>query len=140
MINQLTNSIKSFASTVEVFSSDTVRLDMLNTLHCFYPYADSYLRDFSNFPPVFFTLPFTSLLHFFLSISNLQSFLASCNGKEIFGHVGPPYMFLPLWHATLHFTLALTHAQRRVRYHVRSSLHLQCTGIFSAVLSFAAMV
>ena len=39
-------------------------------------------------------------------------------------------MFLPLWHATLHFTSAVTHAQRRVIHYVCSSLHLQCTGTF----------
>ncbi len=40
-------------------------------------------------------------------------------------------------HAIIQFTSTLTHAQQYVRHHVRSSLHLQCTGMY--FLSFTSL-
>ncbi len=114
---------------------------MLNTLHL--TIADFYLRDFTNFPTVSLRCRLLSLWPSCASSSLFRTFnlfWPRVPAEEIFGQVRPPCTFLPPWHAILHFTSSLTHEQRRVKHHVRSSLHLQCTGTFSIVLFLAAKV
>ena len=114
---------------------------MLNTLHL--TIADFYLRDFTNFLKVSLRsrllLPWPSCASSSL-FRTFSPFWPCVPTEEIFGQVGPPCIFLPPWYAILHFTSALTNAQRGLRHHVRSSLHLQCTGTSSVVLSLVATV
>lgn len=138
--------MKIFASTVEVFSSDTVILDMLNTLHLTIVFTLMLIPTYETFPTFHQCFLRCRLLPSWPSCTSsslsrtFSPFWPRVTAKKYLDMWDRPCMFLPLWHATLPFTLALTHAQRRVRYHLRSSLHLQCTGIFSTVLSLAAMV
>ncbi len=123
------------------FSATTQILDMLNTFYL--TIADFYLKDFTYFPTVFLRcrlLPFWLSYASFSLFQTFSSFWPCVSAEEIFRQVGLPCTFLSKWHVILYFISAITHAQKCVRHHICSSLHLQCTGTFSVVLSLAETV
>ena len=92
---------------------------MLNTLHLAPALTLGLTPIYETFPTshqcffvaVYFNLD-PSALPVLLS-RTFSPFWPRVAAEATFGQVGPPCVFLPPWHATLHFTLVLTHAQRR---------------------------